>query len=711
MNITFLYSETLIFCAIFIVLLLIIEIRDFAASKRAKRFFLGMWAITLIELFMDFVWVFVDGRTDTIILNKILETVYLALFPFVTTMWLGYIGEMFDIAAFKHRLTGIISITVNSIVACIVIASWKYGWVYYVDETGAYVRGDLAFLPTWTMQIGFAIAAMVLFIAAYNCKDAYRKQLMYAHAAYPVPIIILGAVQMLLIPGITTIYLGSILALAFLFYFARGKAEPALASMNEDAIYHQNEDESNQFTEIIIMISFFSLLIDYMINANSVANDKRIIYAGIYLAFADLIINFTVYFNHNSSDKYFFLRKYLIMSSVIFVVGGFQVIFSGTFYVAIPFILFLACRYYDNRFLDIVAVMTLIIMLVLGVIGFVFLGTFDANMIELYPGTNITIPLNSTWVGDGIRELMISNRGAIKGYAPNYIFACGVEYVLVYLLAKGINASGRKMLVRAATQAKEKAIREEDLSIAKHIQTSMLPLNFNDFSAKDELNVYALMHAAQEVGGDFYDFYAIDEDNVCLIVGDVSGKGVPAALFMVKAQTTIRGLSEFKLTPAQILTRANNILNERNEELFFVTIWMGILNLKSGKLSYGIAGHNAPLIYRHNGKYEYMKRELDIDDADNVAVGVMPDMRYSDFECQINPGDKILLYTDGVTDAMNIQKKQFGEDRLRDYLNVDVVLGADQTVKGLRDAIREFAGEEPQFDDITILSAEFKGYK
>ena len=711
MGLTYLYEEGLIFCAIMMILLLTIEMKNFAAPIRAKKYFQIMWSIILLELFLDIFWIYVDGQKEYVLCNKILETVYLAIFPFISSMWIGYLAQMFDIAPLKLKWVRSLNVLLNSLSAFIVVLSWKYGLVYFLDESGAYNRGVLAFLPVWLMHLGFAFASIATLVTAIKTTDLKKKPLLFAHAAFPIPTIILGIVQMYMPPGVTTIYLGAVLSLVILFYFARKNEKKEVYGMDTDAIFRRNEDEANQFTEVIVIVSFFGLIIDYMINSDSFTYDNRIMYGIIYVAIAGVMVITSVMLNHSENEKYFRLRKYLIISCMIFILGGIHVIFSEMVYVAIPLVMGLACRYFDKKMLNITSLIMACVLIIIGIVSFKYLGIYDVNMIELSPGTKLTIPMDSTWIDDAINDLISSNPLVQKEYAYNYIMAFIFEYLMMYMLFSGINLSGRRMLESTAKNAKERAIAEEDLAIANHIQTSMLPLNFDDYSAHEELNIYAIMNAALEVGGDFYDFFSIDDEKVCFLIGDVSGKGIPAALFMAKAQTTIKGLSAFDLTPAQILERTNNILNERNEEMFFVTIWIGILNIKTGELSYAVAGHNPPLIYRKDGDYEYMESRTDIIDADNIAVGVMPDMKYSDFSDRLNPGDKILLYTDGVTDAMNNLKEQFGEDRLKDYLNVDVVSSPRQTIEGLMGEISKFAEDEPQFDDITIMSVEFKKYR
>ena len=240
---------------------------------------------------------------------------------------------------------------------------------------------------------------------------------------------------------------------------------------------------------------------------------------------------------------------------------------------------------------------------------------------------------------------------------------------------------------------------DKELEYAKQIQLSALPTNFpND----GEFEIYAQMIAAKEVGGDFYDFYKLNDTTVAFLAADVSGKGIPAAMFMMTAKTIIKDLAESGLAVNEIFTRANEKLCENNESGMFVTAWMGILDLKTGSLQFANAGHNPPLIKRADGKFEYLKTR-----AGFVLAG-MEGIRYRTGALTLGEGDRIFLYTDGVTEATNKENKLYGEDRLLTFMNENVSLAATEFLPALKTNIDEFVGEAPQFDDITMLILDYK---
>ena len=240
---------------------------------------------------------------------------------------------------------------------------------------------------------------------------------------------------------------------------------------------------------------------------------------------------------------------------------------------------------------------------------------------------------------------------------------------------------------------------DKELEYAKQIQLSALPTNF---PKGEEYDIYAQMIAAKEVGGDFYDFYQLNDTTVAFLAADVSGKGIPAAMFMMTAKTIIKDLAESGMAVNDIFTKANEKLCENNESGMFVTAWMGILDLNTGKLQYANAGHNPPLLKRADGAFEYIKTR-----AGFVLAG-MEGVRYRVGELTLSPGDRLFLYTDGVTEATNTENKLYGEDRLLHFMNQHATLEATALLPALKTDIDDFVGEAPQFDDITMLMFDYQ---
>ena len=243
---------------------------------------------------------------------------------------------------------------------------------------------------------------------------------------------------------------------------------------------------------------------------------------------------------------------------------------------------------------------------------------------------------------------------------------------------------------------------DKELEYAKQIQLSALPTNFPN---GDDYSIYAQMIAAKEVGGDFYDFYKLSDTTVAFLAADVSGKGIPAAMFMMTAKTIIKDLAEGGMEVNDIFTKANEKLCENNEADMFVTAWMGILDIQTGKMKYANAGHNPPLLKRADGSFEYLRSR-----AGFVLAGI-EGFRYRVNELELKAGDRLFLYTDGVPEATNANSELYGEDRLLAFMNQNATRQATELLPALKADIDEFVGEAPQFDDITMLMFDYKPQK
>ena len=240
-----------------------------------------------------------------------------------------------------------------------------------------------------------------------------------------------------------------------------------------------------------------------------------------------------------------------------------------------------------------------------------------------------------------------------------------------------------------------------ELNIATQIQADMLPRIFPAFPARHDFDIYATMTPAKEVGGDFYDFFLIDDDHMGLVMADVSGKGVPAALFMVIAKTLIKNRAMMGGGPAEILKYVNEQLCEGNEAELFVTVWLAIVELSTGKGLAANAGHEHPAIRRANGEYELVVYRH------SPAVATMDGIRFREHSFQLNPGDALFVYTDGVTEATNANNELFGTDRMLEALNRAPRAKPNVLLTNVKTAIDSFVGEAPQFDDITMMCFDY----
>ena len=241
-----------------------------------------------------------------------------------------------------------------------------------------------------------------------------------------------------------------------------------------------------------------------------------------------------------------------------------------------------------------------------------------------------------------------------------------------------------------------------ELSIATRIQASMLPQVFPAYPERHEFDLYASMDPAKEVGGDFCDFFLVDDDHLCIVMADVSGKGVPAALFMMASRIIIANNAMAGKSPAQVLYDTNTTLLANGQDDMFVTVWIGILEISTGRLTASNGGHEYPVLTK-GGRFEMYK------DVHSFLVGGMPGVKYKEYELQLNPGDKLFVYTDGVPEAQDSEKKMFGMDRTVDTLNENREASPKELLQSVRKAVDAFVGDAEPFDDLTMLCLEYKG--
>ncbi len=283
-----------------------------------------------------------------------------------------------------------------------------------------------------------------------------------------------------------------------------------------------------------------------------------------------------------------------------------------------------------------------------------------------------------------------------------YIFVSMVGFaVLCSLVYLYINKKTKDFEKKQA-EAVEKERLNTELQTATRIQTSMMPHVFPPFPDRKEFDIYATMTPAREVGGDFYDFFMIDDDHLCLVIADVSGKGIPAALFMMISKVIVQNSAMLVGSPSEVLTKTNEAICSNNQVEMFVTIWIGILEISTGKVTATNAGHEYPALMK-NGRFELLK------DKHGLVIGGMPEARYSEYEFMLDPGDKLFVYTDGVPEATDAAEQMFGTDRMIDALNKNPDGSPEKILESVSTAVKAFVKDAEQFDDMTMMCIEYRG--
>ena len=315
------------------------------------------------------------------------------------------------------------------------------------------------------------------------------------------------------------------------------------------------------------------------------------------------------------------------------------------------------------------------------------------------------------YIGEGDLNLMINEPDITKRVITGkMLFEATLFFVVpraltllgISSICTTVAARTRRLLERQIKDSEERQRISTELDVATRIQADMLPCIFPAFPERPEFDIYATMNPAKEVGGDFYDFFMVDERHLAIVMADVSGKGVPAALFMVIGKTLIKDHTLPGKDLGEVFTEVNELLCESNSEGLFITAFEGVLDLVSGDFRYVNAGHEIPYICKKSGKYEPYKIR-----AGFVLAG-MEGMRYKCGEMRLDVGDKIFQYTDGITEATNKDNELYGMERLTSVLGENSALPPEELLPKVKEDIDVFVGEAPQFDDITMLCLEYK---
>ncbi|MCR5230603.1 MAG: SpoIIE family protein phosphatase [Solobacterium sp.] len=307
-------------------------------------------------------------------------------------------------------------------------------------------------------------------------------------------------------------------------------------------------------------------------------------------------------------------------------------------------------------------------------------------------------------MGHSARQISvpIKKEKTIFEYTWFYIFVTSVGIAVLFSLFYLYLNKKSQEFQKQQTEAVRKERLNTELQTATRIQNSMMPNIFPPFPERKEFDIYAVMDPAREVGGDFYDFFMVDDDHLCLVIADVSGKGIPAALFMMISKVIVKNSAMLVGNPSEVLTKANEAICSNNNVEMFVTIWIGILEISTGRVTAANAGHEYPALMK-KGRFELLK------DRHGLVIGAMPEAGYYDYEFTLEPGDKLFVYTDGVPEATNSKEEMFGTNRMIDALNISPQDPPEKLLGTVGTAVADFAAGAEQFDDVTMMCIEYMG--
>lgn len=454
-----------------------------------------------------------------------------------------------------------------------------------------------------------------------------------------------------------------------------------------------NEITANVMVGTTMLIIFVIMILCLLLNEFGVFTaDKHVMRLGILIA---TVIEVPI---TAINSKYVGVGKWLkwpLMIDLILVCATMAATLGHNATLVMCFPILVSTRYFDEKFTGRVAVITAIIFGFATVICGYF-GIMNLNMVHFASDVTLNVTANGS-LRDAILAADFDRIAYVKSlYLNEFLPRCFI-FLSMSVSCRYIAQRGKDMILMEAEKTKKASRIETELDLATKIQTSMLPCIFPAFPEHKDIELHAIYHPAKEVGGDFYDYFVIDPTHVGVVIADVSGKGVGAALFMTISKTILKNQLQLGLTPAKAITNTNNQLCESDDAGLFVTCWAGVYDTETGILSFVNAGHNPPIIIRKGQKPEFIKQRS------GFVLAGLEGYQYTEEQIQLNKGDEMFFYTDGVTEATNNNDELYGEKRLIDCLekcneelvqNQIVILKAD---------VDKFVDTREQFDDITIM--------
>lgn len=473
-------------------------------------------------------------------------------------------------------------------------------------------------------------------------------------------------------------------------------------------MFHETEVQANRLGSVILMCSGIILILIFILTETRIfplqGEFMRSAIIRSLIEIAALLVVCKIVKN----DAWWL--KPLLIIGMVFVYALLDSMLTHKAAILMVLPVVFSSRYFSRRLTVFTSLFTTFIFAFSAVWGATH-GFINLNIVTMDAGTEMVA--TGGFLGDTILNVLNLNEDAWKAgeemlirntllydYLPRWLM-----FSIVSVISCNIARRGRDMVVTQHEKDIKGARIESELNLATRIQADMLPNIYPAFPDRPEFDIYATMDPAKEVGGDFYDFFLVDKDHLCMVMADVSGKGVPAALFMMASKIILANNAMMGKSPAQILTDTNAAICSNNREEMFVTVWLGILEISTGKLTAANAGHEYPIVKHADGDFEILK------DKHGFVIGGMDGARYKEYELTLEPGSKIFLYTDGVPEATDKDNAMFGVERLVESLNSVKDEGTVPILKKIRADVDGFVKEAEQFDDLTMLCMEYRSPK
>ena len=469
-------------------------------------------------------------------------------------------------------------------------------------------------------------------------------------------------------------------------------------------VYIENEINSNielakgcAFTGVVLVIAWILYLTGVFSVPAATIMIINIVFPTVIVVLESSLIYLKLDVIKNPGFKYFLIIQFIVVTFVLNMIIPKHSILMWA-------VCIILVSHYFNPKISLFTYIVASIAMLLAIYSGMLFGEWDSNLLN---GSNI-INVNGVDVFadeatfeqriDWIKQLAAEGDNRILKAFLYYFLPRWLTFTLIAVISYSVSKRALNVLEIENMLTKDKEKIESELNVASTIQNNVLP---HELAGIEKDHIFGVMNAAKEIGGDFYDYFYIDKSHLALVIGDVSGKGIPAALFMMKTETLIKSLTlTIGFNTSLIMKRCNERLCDKNESNIFVTCWLGIINLITGELKYTNAGHNR-IIIQKDGNIEFLKSKV------GVALGVFDTSEYYEDSIMLNDSDRLLLYTDGVTETPDMNNNLYGEGRLLKFAKINKKSIPNEFVENLLDDINKYSNGAPQFDDITILMYEY----
>ena len=462
-----------------------------------------------------------------------------------------------------------------------------------------------------------------------------------------------------------------------------------------DELFHKNEIQANQMIMSVLVANAIILVLVLA----GVVSGLFLVSGRIVPAMVEALVGILLLWliSRKVKEDTWWL-KYFLLLGVLLIYAMIDSILTHKVAILMVLPVLISSRYFSRRLTLAMACLTAAVFLVSAILGGLY-GWINMN--------DVTLPIGTTLITTGVfLGSAVENSLDRAAYLRNTLLFSYVPKLFMFslasVLAVNIARRGRKLVQDQKDLARNNTRIETELQMAYRIQEGMLPGIFPPFPDRHEFDIYASMDPAREVGGDFYDFFLVDDDHLALVMADVSGKGVPAALFMMASKIILANYAKMGHSPSEILEATNNTICANNPQEMFVTVWLGILEISTGILTAANAGHEYPAL-KQGEFFELLK------DRHGLVIGGFEGIRYKEYTISLSPGDKVFVYTDGLTEAADENNVLFGEERVLRALNRDPDACAEVILNNVRDTVEWFTGNAEQFDDLTMMCLEYRG--